>query len=126
MQMARRIWLGLAVLALGAAACGDSDDPVYGPEIRQADAETICNAACERSAVCLDVENPDLAECVDACATDLVANSSENKCTYTRADIRACAGAYADFSCSALEAFEGPTECTWDCDTPSARLTLPR
>jgi hypothetical protein len=127
MQMARRFWLGMTVLALGAAACGDeSDDKEYGPEIRESDAETICTAACERSAVCTDVDNPDLAPCVEACVPGLIERSKPNKCTYTSSNIRGCANAYDSFSCTELEAGNGPSACAWTCSPDSsASLAAP-
>jgi hypothetical protein len=121
MQMARRFWLGMTVLALGAAACGDSsDDKEYGPEVRASDAKKICNAACERAAVCVDVTNPDLAPCVDACVPALVEGSKSNRCTYTSSDISGCARAYDSFSCTDLEAELGPSACEWTCTLGSS------
>jgi hypothetical protein len=106
----------MMVLALGAAACGDSDDDTeYGPTLRESDAESICAAACERTAVCDGTENPLLQPCIDACVPVLVDDSTDNKCKYKSSNIRACANAYDDLSCDDVAARVGPTACTWEC-----------
>jgi hypothetical protein len=118
MHMGLRAW-GCAVgLALAAMACGDSSSP-SGVPLSEADATTICEAACSRADACdqLAPKNITVATCTPSCAAALVKDSKSNDCKYTSAQVDACAVSYETYSCTSLADTndEGPAACSIGC-----------